>query len=270
MGALGLIISGSVVVLDIHNAEVGALLLLDGRIRRMQRALALVILTQLLAISVTTSSAQQARPNKTVGVVLVAPPTGHLSRDGWFTGKSCDFFDLKEMNLYGAVFDSAHSVLSSRYRVVPVFVAPGAAIRTRNTEIFGAFKWFPPIGEQVRQFSRAEGPIDLYLVIWSSLSANTCELHPNTPVGFGIGLTKIGSRPTHLHTFGEAFVVDARTLQTSASVYLQSGFVRLDQFEWKDKRVALTQQQWQMIKTLMPKVLSVAVQSASRQLFKVH
>jgi hypothetical protein len=197
---------------------------------------------------------------------LVVPPTGHLSRDGWFVEKSCDFFDLKEMNLYGAVFDAAHSVLSSRYRVVRVSVAPGAAIRTRNTEVFGAFKSFPPVGEQVRQFSRAEGPVDLYLVIWSSLSANTCELHPNTPVGFGIGLTKIGSRATHLHAFGEAFVVDARTLQTSASVYLKSAFVPLDRFEWRDKRVQLTNQQWQMIKTLVPKVLSAAVQSASRRL----
>jgi len=99
------------------------------------------------------------------------------------------------------VFDAVHSALSSRYRVLRVSVAPGAAIRTRNTETFGAFKLFPPVGEQVRQFSRAEGPVDLYLVIWSSLSANTCELHPSTPVGFGIGLTKIGS-PTPDIGFG--------------------------------------------------------------------
>src|SRR5215471_6648289 len=86
--------------------------------------------------------------------------------------------------------------------VVRVSVAPGAAIRTRNMETFGALKLFPPIGEQDRQVSRADDPVDLYLVIWSSLSANACELHPNTPVGFGIGLTKIGSRATHLHAFG--------------------------------------------------------------------
>jgi hypothetical protein len=236
----------------------------------MRRALALVVVIQLLAIYVATAIAQQARPNKTVGVVLVVPPTGHLSRDGWFVGKSCDFFDLKEMNLYGAVFNAANSVLSSQYRVVRASVTPGAAIRTRNTETFGAFKLFPPVGEQVRQFSRAEGPVDLYLVIWSSLSANTCELHPNTPVGFGIGLTKIGSRATHLHAFGEAFVVGAHTLQTSTSIYLQSAFVRLDGFEWRDKRVQLTDQQWQMVKTLMPRVLSAAVQSASRQLLDVR
>jgi hypothetical protein len=197
---------------------------------------------------------------------MVVPPTGHLSRDGWFVEKSCEFFDLKEMNLYGAVFDAARSVLSPRYGVVRVTVTPGAEIRTRNTETFGAFKLFPPVGEQVRQFSRAEAPVDLYLVVWSSLSANTCALHPNTPVGFGIGLTKIGSRPTHLHAFGEAFVVDARTLQTSSPVYLESAFVRLDGFEWRNKRAQFTEQQWQMVKTLIPKVLSTAVQSASRQL----
>ena len=91
-----------------------------------------------------------------------------------------------------------------------------------------------------------------------------------TTVGFGIGLTKIGSSATHLHAFGEAFVVDAHTLRTSASVYLQSAFVRLDGFEWSDKRAQLTRQQRQMIKTLMPKVLSAAVHSATRQLLDVR
>jgi hypothetical protein len=128
----------------------------------------------------------------------------------------------------------------------------------------------PPVLASRFVSSHAEGPVDLYLVIWSSLSANTCELHPSTPVGFGIGLTKIGSRATYLHAFGEAFVVDARTLQTSASIYLQSAFVRLDGFEWRDKRVQLTDQQWRMIKTLIPKVLSAAVQSASKQLLDMR
>jgi hypothetical protein len=93
----------------------------------MPRALAWVVVAELLAIYWGTASAQQARPNRTVGVVLVVPPTGHLSRDGWFVGNSCDFFDLTEMNLYGAVFDAAHSVLSSGYRVLRVSVASGAA-----------------------------------------------------------------------------------------------------------------------------------------------
>lgn len=229
----------------------------------MRRTVALVVMALLMNYA-GIASAQQ-RPNRVVGIVLVIPPTGHLARNGWFTGTGCDFFDLKEMNLYGAVFDAARSALSPRYKVVRVSVAPEAAIRTSNTEQFGAFKSFPPIGEQVRQFSRPKEPVDLYLVIWSSLSANTCGLHPNTPVGYGIGLTNISSRQ-HLHAFGEAFLVDARTLKTSDSVYLQSAFVRLDGFEWKDKRAELTDQQWRMIKTMIPKVLSAAVQSASKQL----
>jgi hypothetical protein len=224
-----------------------------------------IIAVQLLTNGMGIASAQQ-RPQKAVGVVLVIPPTGHLAHNGWFTTPTCDFFDLKEMNLYGAVFDAARSALSSRYKVVRVSVPPDAAIRTSNTEVFGAFKSFPPIGEQVRQFSRPQAPVDLYLVIWSSLSANTCALHPNTEVGIGIGLTHISSRPTHLHAFGEAFLVDARTLQRSDSVFLQSAFVRLDGFEWKGKRAELTDQQWRMIKAMMPKVLSMAVHSASKQL----
>lgn len=236
----------------------------------MRHAFALFLLALFMAVGVATAEAQQTRPTKTVGVVLVVPPTGHLARNGWFTRTSCDFFDLGELNLYGAVFDAVNSAISSRYRVARVSVAPGSVIRTRNTEVFGAFKLFPPVGEQVRQFSRPERPVDIYLVIWSSLSANTCDLHPNTPVGFGIGLTKIGSGPTHLHAFGEAFVVDARTLQTSASVNLSSAFVRLDRFEWRDTRAQLSDQQWQTIRTLIPRVLAAAVQSASRQLLDVH
>ena len=131
----------------------------------MRRALAVVVIVNLILACVAPATAQQAGPSKTVGVVLVVPPTGHLSRDGWFVEKSCEFFDLKEMNLYGAVFDAARSVLSPRYGVARVTVTPGAEIRTRNTETFGAFKLFPPVGEQVRQFSRAEAPVDLYLVV---------------------------------------------------------------------------------------------------------
>jgi hypothetical protein len=235
----------------------------------MRRAFALAVMALLLMNCVGIASAQQ-RPNKAVGVVLVVPPTGHLARNSWFSGTGCDFFDLKEMNLYGAVFDAARSALSARYKMVQVSVTPDAAIRTGNTEIFGIFKLFPPIGEQVRQFSRPKGPVDLYLVIWSSLSANDCDLHPNTPVGYGIGLTKVSDRPTHLHAFGEAFLVDARTLKTSDSVYLGSAFVRLDGFEWKDKRAELTDQQWQMIKATIPKLLSAAVQSASKQLLDMR
>jgi hypothetical protein len=232
----------------------------------MGRALAWFVMVQLLLGGVGIASAQPRPANKAVGVVLVVPPTGHLAHNGWFTTPSCDFFDLKEMNLYGAVFEAARSALSPRYKLVRVAVAPEAAIRTSNTEVFGAFKSFPPIGEQVRQLSRPQAPVDLYLVIWSSLSANTCALHPNTTIGFGIGLTQISERPTHLHAFGEAFLVDARTLQTSSSVHLQSAFARLDGFEWKGKRAELTDQQWRLIKTMIPKVLSAAVHSASRQL----
>jgi hypothetical protein len=235
----------------------------------MRRTLALVVMVVLSMSWAPMTSAQQ-RPNKAVGVVLVAPPTGHLARNSWFSGTGCDFFDLKEMNLYGAVFDAARSALSARYKMVQVSVTPEAAIRTSNTEILGIFKSFPPIGEQVREFSRPKAPVDLYLVIWSSLSANDCDLHPNTPVGYGIGLTKVSDRPVHLHAFGEAFLVDARTLQISPSVYLQSAYVRLDGFEWKDKRGELTDQQWRMIKTMTPKVLSAAVHSASRQLLDVR
>lgn len=230
----------------------------------------LLVLLSIAFLVMHTAIAQQVHPTKTVGVVLVVPPTGHLSRDGWFVEKTCDFFDLKEMNLYGAAFEGARSALASRYRLVRVAVPPGAAIRTRNTEIFGAFKLFPPVGEQVRHFARPDEPDDLYLVIWSSLSANTCELHPNMPVGYGIGLSKTGSGPTHLHTFFDAFLIDARTLQTSRFVYLQSAFVQLESFEWRANRAQLTNQQWQTIKTLMPKVLSSAAPRASRDLFEAH
>jgi hypothetical protein len=231
----------------------------------MRCVLVLLVMIHVLVGGAGIADAQK-RPNKAVGIVLVVPPTGHLARNSWFSGTGCDFFDLKEMNLYSAAFDAARAALSSRYKVVQVSVAPDAAIRTSNTEVFGIFKSFPPIGEQVRALSRPKEPVDLYLVIWSSLSANDCDLHPNTPVGYGIGLTKVSDRPVHLHAFGEAFLVDARTLKLSESVYLHSAYTRLDGFDWKDKRAELSDQQWRLIKTLMPKLFSAAVLSASQQL----
>lgn len=231
----------------------------------MRRAVVLVVAVLLLLNCVGIASAQQRPKATAVGIVLVVPPTGHLARNGWFTGTGCDFFDLKEMNLYQAVFDAARSALAPKFKVVRVSVAPDATIRTSNTEVFGAFKSFPSIGEQVRQFSRHKEPVDLYLVIWSSLSGNTCDLHPSTPVGYGIGLTSISGRQ-HMHAFGEAFLVDPRTLKTSPSAYFGSAFMPLDGFEWKDKRSELTDQQWRMIKTMIPKLLAAAVQTASKQL----
>ena len=59
-------------------------------------------------------------------------------------------------------------------------------------------------------------------------------------------------------------------MRFTAPVYFQPAFVRLDGFEWSDKRAQLTRQQRQMIKTLMPKVLSAAVHSATRQLLDVR
>lgn len=231
----------------------------------MLRTLAWVAIVHVVMGVIGAVGAQQ-RTGTSIGVVLIVPPTGHLAHNGWFTTPTCDFFDLKEMNLYSAVFEAARSVLAPRYKVVRVSVPADAAIRTSNTEVFGAFKSFPPVGEQVRQFARPQSPVDHYLVIWSSLSANTCALHPSTTVGFGIGLTQISDRPTHLHAFGEAFLVDAKTLQISSPVLLQSAFTRLDGFEWKGKRSDLTDQQWRLIKTTIPKVMAVGVTMASRQL----
>ena len=98
-------------------------------------ALAFGVAAQFLMIWVANTSAPQTCPNKTVGVVLVVPSTDHLARNGWFTGSSCDFFDLREMNLYGAVFDAAHWVLSSGYRVVRVSVARGGHPNAQHGEL---------------------------------------------------------------------------------------------------------------------------------------
>ena len=129
----------------------------------MRRAL-LVLVVQLLTIWAATASGQLVRPKKTEeGLVGVVPSPSHLVRNGRFTGNGCDVFDLREMNVFDAAFNAAHSALSSRHRAVGVCVAPGAAIRTRNAETFGAFKSLPPVGEQVRQFSCTDGSADLYL-----------------------------------------------------------------------------------------------------------
>jgi hypothetical protein len=67
----------------------------DGK--EMWRALALIVVVLFLTIHATTAGAQRARPNKTVGVVMVVPPTGHLARNGWFTGTSRLLkFDLRQ------------------------------------------------------------------------------------------------------------------------------------------------------------------------------
>jgi hypothetical protein len=93
------------------------------------------------------------------------------------------------------------------------------------------------------------------------------RLHPNTPDCFD-RLTKISSRANSIACFGEAFVVDARRLQTSRSVF-SIGFCAPRCSNGGTAGTA-DRSQWQMIKTLIPRVLSLAVQSAVGSCFDVR
>ena len=156
---------------------------------------------------------------------------------------------LSEMNLYlyGCRVRRSQFGPSSRYKVIGVSVGlserrPSANL---NCSLLLANRFVSSRRADGR-FISSFGPVCL-------LRVNRIQ---NTPVGFGIGSTKIGSRDRHLHAFGEAFVVEAHTLQTSAPTSNRL----LDRFERSDKWAQLTSQQWQMIKTLISKVLSAAVQ----------
>jgi hypothetical protein len=79
---------------------------------------------------------------KTIGVVTVIPSKIHVYRWGFFT-TACDWLDIFDLHLERAVFDSATRALSPRYKLVRTTVARDAIIQTRNTEVMGAFRFFP-------------------------------------------------------------------------------------------------------------------------------
>jgi hypothetical protein len=233
---------------------------------KMKRVLLLVIAAWLCSRPAIAQTSQSIPPQiKTIGVVTVIPPKIHIFRWGnWDT--ACDWLDITGLHLDRAAFEGAARALSPKYKVVRTTVDPNAVIQTRNTEVMGMFKSFPPVGEQVRQISRPEASVDAYLLIWSSHDQNTCGLMPGA-IGYGIGLTKSLSNPPNLHVFAVVSLIDAKSLQTLWSVGLRPSTLRLDNFDWKDSLAEMTLQQRQLINALFPKMVTDAVLSTSREAF---
>jgi hypothetical protein len=201
---------------------------------------------------------------KTIGVVTVVPSKIHVYRWG-FIDTACDWLDIAPLHLEKAVFESATRALSPRYKVVRATVAPDAIIQTRNTEVMGAFKSFPSVGEQVRQLAHPESRVDAYLLVWSSHSANTCGLQPGV-IGYGMGFTKSLNNPPYVHAYGEMSIIDGSTLEQLRSRPLRPANVRIENFEWKEGLAEMTPQQRQLIPTMMAKLVSLAVFSTSKDL----
>jgi hypothetical protein len=214
---------------------------------------------------VTAQSGPPVPPHiKSIGVVTVVPSKIHIYRWGYLD-TACDWLDITNLHVDKAAFDGAAHALSPKYKVVRTKVDRDAVIRTSNTEVMGAFKSFPSIGEQVRQISRPESQVDAYLLIWSSHSANTCDLRPGV-IGYGFGVTKSLNSPPHLHTFAGMSLIDSKTLQIVVSRQLQPSYLRLDNFEWRDSLAAMSAQQRQLIQKLIPQMVRAGVTSTSREL----
>jgi len=231
----------------------------------MKAIAALVVAALLRAGGAVAQTSPSIPPTiKSIGVVTVIPSKMHIYRFG-VLDTACDRLGITNLRLDKAAFDGATRAFSPGYKMIRTTVDPDAVIRTSNTEVMGAFKSFPGIGQQVRQISRAEGQVDAYLLIWSSHAADKCALKPGM-IGLGVGLTKNLFSPPNLHIFAGLNLRDARTLQILWSRELRPSYKRLDNFEWRDSFAELTPQQRQLISTLLPQMVANAVWSTSREL----
>jgi hypothetical protein len=196
--------------------------------------------------------------------VTVVPSKIHIYRWG-FLDTACDWLDISDLHVDRAAFDGAVRALSPKYKMVRTRVDRDAVIRTSATEVMGAFKSFPSVGEQVRRISRPESQVDAYLLIWSSHVANKCELRPGV-IGYGFGVTKSLNNPPNLHTFAGVSLIDSKTLQTVMARELRPSYMRLDNFEWRDRFAEMSAQQRQFIQKQIPQMVRAGVASTSSEL----
>jgi hypothetical protein len=232
----------------------------------MRRSHLLLFLALLWPVSTRAQSVSNIPAHiRTLAVVTVIPSKVHVFRWG-FMDHACDWLDVTSLHLEKAAFDGVSRALTSKYRVVQAKVDRDAVIRTSNTEVMGAFRLFPTVGEQVRRISHTDVPVDAYLLIWSSHNANVCELRPGI-IGYGVGLTKSLANAPNLHAFAGMSIIDTKTLETLKSRELRPSVIPLDGFEWKDSLAEMTAQQRQLITTLLVKLVGNASFATSKALF---
>jgi hypothetical protein len=220
-----------------------------------------------LALSVRSGAqaAQPAQPAaKTVAVVSVLPVSGHFFHIAVIRfGNACKLFDLAGFNLENTIYASAASILSPTYKLVRTSVPPGSEIHTSNTEVMGAFKSFPTVGEQVLKMVHPKPTADLYLVAWGRHTDNRCL---DLPKPYGIGVTTYALGNAKVHTLVELFVVDAHTLQTldSKNVFADAP---LPGFEWNEEAQLVSSQDMGRIRSTMQKLLGSSVATRVREMF---
>jgi hypothetical protein len=227
-----------------------------------------ILLVLALNVRSGAQAAQPAQPAaKTVAVVSVLPVSGHFFHIAVIRfGNACKLFDLAGFNLENTIYTAAASVLSPTYKLVRMSVPPGSEIHTSSTEVMGAFKSFPTIGEQVRTMAHPQPTADLYLVAWGQHTHNRCMDYPKP---YGIGVTTYALGNAKVHTLVELFVVDAHTLQTLASKGA-SADAPLPGFEWNEEAQLVSSQDMGRIRSTMQNLLGSSVATRVREMFSAQ
>jgi hypothetical protein len=216
-----------------------------------------------LALSVDPGAHAAPAAAKTIAVVSVLPPSGHFFHIALIRfGNACKLFDLAGFNLESTIYAAAGSVLSPTYKLVRMSVPPGSQIHTSNTEVMGAFKSFPTVGEQVRQMAQPLPAADFYLVAWGRHTDARCMDYPRP---YGIGITTYQFAAAKVHTLVELFLVDAHTLQTLASRSV-SADAPLAGFEWKEEAQVVSTQDMGRIRSAMQNLLGSSVATRVREM----
>jgi hypothetical protein len=228
-------------------------------------------LVTLLVLALSVRSGAQAAPPepaaKTVAVASVLPASGHFFHVSVIRlGNACKLFDLAGFNLENTIYAAAASVLSPTYKLVRMSVPPGSEIHTSNTEVMGAFKSFPTIGEQVRTMAHPQTTADLYLIAWGRHTDNRCM---DVPKAYGIGVTTYALANAKVHTLLELFGVDAHTLQTLVSKNV-SADAPLPGFEWNEEAQLVSSQDMGRIRSTMQNLLGSSVATRVREMFSAQ
>jgi hypothetical protein len=219
---------------------------------------------------------------KTIAIVSSIPPAIRIATTGLTVFENAlDVVDVPDWHLDDAAADAASAALVPRYEVVRARI-DGWVVDT-DTKLDKLVSQTSALTKQIRERAHTDAPVDLYLVISLSNTAQPYVDRPN--VFIGVGARKMRhifyTLSPVVHTFLQMSVLDGKTYDVIATTPLQiaprnwgslitvsasSPIGELKNFEWKDTWHEMSAAQHDLIHDQLVTLLSQSVTYTIREM----
>lgn len=198
-------------------------------------------------------------PAKSIAIVASVPPQIRIGTKAAIIENTLDIVDVPEWHLDDVAANAATEVLSTRYKVNRATL--NGWVFDDDSKLDKAVNQTWSIEDEVRTHAHVDNPVDLYLVITRS---NTADPYlGDYQKGFiGVGISKwwniFTTMPPLAHTYLQMTVSDGKTFKVIASTTLEDAprktgafnlfevsapTEELEGFEWKDYWHEMTEAQ---------------------------